>query len=295
MQRPARSILARNRHDAEALAARFPPLLAEARMLATTLAHGEHGRRKSGMGETFWQFRRARHEDPQSAIDWRRSARSDHLFVRETEWEAAQSVWMWSDGGEGFSWSSSPDYPSKRDRASVLLCAMAITLINGGERVGIAGQMQRPVQGRGGLEQACRALILQTSKADCLRTLALSGQPKAIIISDFYEGVDVWKARLAPFKAAGITGVLVQIHDPAEEDFPYQGRTAFTAPGAAEPLLFGRAQSIASAYQARFSSHAQHLAQLADALGWTSMRHRTDRGAAPALLSIYQSIAGSVR
>ncbi len=290
-----RSLLAANRHDADALAARFPALLAEARKLSTSLAHGLHGRRKSGQGETFWQFRRARSEDPYSAIDWRRSARSDNLFVRETEWEAAQTVWLWRDGRAGFSWASDKAFPLKRDRASVLLTALAINLVNGGERVGVIGQMQRPVHGRGGLERAGRKLILHSSEPDVLRTLALIGQPKAVIISDFYEGVKAWEDRLQNFKSAGVIGALVQVYDPAEEDFPYKGRTEFIEPGGGAPEMFGQAQAIAPLYNARFEQNTESMAQLARALGWTFIRHRTDRGAAPAFLSIYQSIAGDVR
>lgn len=291
----SRSILAANRHDAEDLAARFPALLAEAKKLATSLAHGLHGRRKSGPGETFWQFRRARHEDPYSAIDWRRSARSDHYFVRETEWEAAQTVWLWRDGRAGFSWASDKALPLKRDRASVLVTALAIALINGGERVGVAGKTERPVHGRGGLERAGRLLILESADPDCLRTLALHGQPKAVIVSDFYEGALVWKKRLQNFKAAGVSGALVQVFDPAEAAFPYAGRTEFNLPGAAgQPVLFGRAQAIAPQYQARFEQNTQDMKQLASALGWRFVRHCSDRTAAPALLAIYQSIAGDV-
>ena len=295
MAKPARTQLAKTRHDAEDLAARFPALLAEAKNLSASLAHGLHGRRKSGPGETFWQFRRARREDPYSAIDWRRSAQSDALFVRETEWEAAQTVWLWRDGRAGFDWASDKALPLKRDRASVLLTAMAIALINGGERVGIVGQMQRPLHGRGGIERAGHMLIMRSTPPENLRTQALTGRPKAIVVSDFYEGAEVWRERLAHFKAAGMSGVLVQIYDPAEEDFPYTGRTEFNHPGGGAPVLFGRAQTIATTYQARFEHHTKNMAQLARALGWTFVRHRTDRGAAPALLSLYQSIAGDVR
>ena len=290
-----RTPLTATRHDAEKLAARFPALLAEAKRLATSLAHGLHGRRKRGPGETFWQFRRARHEDPLRAIDWRRSARSDELFVRETEWEAAQTVWLWRDSGPGFAWASSAALPRKQDRASVLLGALAIALVNGGERVGVAGQMHRGLSGRGALERIMRMLILHDSNPDTLAALAPRGQPKAVIASDFYEGAKIWQKRLEGFKSAGVSGALVQLYDPAEADFPYAGRTRFTLPGDESPLLFGRAQSAGPAYRARFAQNAQDMAQLARALGWPLVRHRTGNAAAPALLALYQAIAGKVR
>ncbi len=296
MHQPARSKLAATRHDAEALAARFPALLAEARRLAASLVHGLHGRRKRGPGETFWQFRRARHEDPLRAIDWRRSARSDQLFVRETEWEAAQTVWLWRDGGPGFDWASARDLARKQDRAAVLLGALAITLVNGGERVGIAGHMQRGLSGRTGLERIMRALILHDSAPNALAALPPRGRPKAVIASDFYEGAQVWAERLHGFRQAGVSGVLVQVFDPAEEDFPYAGRVEFTLKSAGEaPLLFGRAQAVAPAYRARFAHHAQEMADLARSLGWPLVCHRTDKAPAPALLALYQGIAGQVR
>ena len=295
MARPARSQLAARRHDAEALAARFPALLAEASRLATSLSHGLHGRRKSGTGETFWQFRRARHEDPYSAIDWRRSARSDHLFVRETEWEAAQAVWLWRDGRAGFEWASSRDLPRKSDRASVLLGALAIALGRGGERIGVAGQMRHAASGRGAVERIMRKLVLRAAAPKSLAAMALRGQPKAVIAADFYEGATVWEKRLAAFKAAGVTGVLVQVYDPAEEAFAYRGRTEFALPGQGAPLIFGRAQAIAPQYRARFAQTATDMGDLARAMGWHLVRHDTSRAAAPALLAIYQAIAGKLR
>ena len=99
--------------QADALGAALPPLLVAAERLASTVALGVHGRRKSGMGETFWQFRRYAQGDARNAIDWRQSAKSQYLFVREREWEAAETVWFWRDG------SSSMDFASGSD-----LCTM---------------------------------------------------------------------------------------------------------------------------------------------------------------------------
>src|SRR5258706_14680868 len=97
----------RPREEAESLAAALPPLLVEAERLASSIWLGVHGRRKAGMGETFWQFRRYRVEDPATAIDWRQSAKSQHLFVRERGWEAAETVWFWRDASVGMRYAYS--------------------------------------------------------------------------------------------------------------------------------------------------------------------------------------------
>ncbi len=82
---------------AQARAALVPDCLVEARRLANTVIAGWHGRRKRGIGENFWQFRPYVDGESLSRIDWRRSARDDHTYVRDREWEAAHTIWLWAD------------------------------------------------------------------------------------------------------------------------------------------------------------------------------------------------------
>jgi len=89
-------ITAIRRADGESrtLAATLPRLVLEARRIAANVIHGLHGRRRAGAGESFWQYRRFVSGEPSQSVDWRRSARDDHLYVREQEWEAAHTVWL---------------------------------------------------------------------------------------------------------------------------------------------------------------------------------------------------------
>src|SRR6201997_369867 len=93
--------------DGRSLAATMPRLILEARRVASTLIHGLHGRRRAGPGENFWQYRRFVNGEPSNSVDWRRSARDDHLYVREREWEASHTIWLWADR------SPSMDFVSK--------------------------------------------------------------------------------------------------------------------------------------------------------------------------------------
>src|SRR5712672_4009089 len=88
------------------LAARVPRLILEARRVASTVIHGLHGRRRAGSGENFWQFRRFMSGEPAARVDWRRSARDDHLYVREHDWEAAHTVWLWPDRSPSMNFKS---------------------------------------------------------------------------------------------------------------------------------------------------------------------------------------------
>src|SRR5947208_4641615 len=117
------------------LAATMPRLILEARRVAATVIHGLHGRRRAGSGENFWQYRRFVSGEPASRVDWRRSARDHHLYVREREWEAAHTVWIWPDRSPSMSFASSLGTGSKLDRALVIGFALGHLLVQGGERI----------------------------------------------------------------------------------------------------------------------------------------------------------------
>ena len=109
--------------------------------------HGVHGRRRAGPGETFWQFRPFVSGEPANRIDWRRSARDAHAFVREREWEAAQTLWLWFDRSPSMDFRSDLAQSRKLDRAAVLTLALADLAVRGGERVGLLG-LSRPLAAR---------------------------------------------------------------------------------------------------------------------------------------------------
>jgi len=129
--------------QSQALAASMPRLILEARRIAATIIHGLHGRRRAGSGENFWQYRRFMSGEPAARIDWRRSARDDHLYVREQEWEAAHTVWIWPDRSPSMIFRSPLAKETKLDRALIMGLALAEVLVEGGERVGVPG-LTRP-------------------------------------------------------------------------------------------------------------------------------------------------------
>ena len=102
------------RREATTLSARLPSLVIAARRVAQTVRHGVHGRRRAGSGETFWQFRPFLSGEPSSRVDWRRSAREERAFVREREWEAAHTVWIWFDRSPSMQFASSLARASQR-------------------------------------------------------------------------------------------------------------------------------------------------------------------------------------
>lgn len=274
-------------HEADGLSAGLPPLMVEADHLAASVSLGVHGRKRAGMGESFWQFRRYAHHDASSAIDWRQSAKSQHIFVREREWEAAQTVWFWRDASANMAFASGR--VSKRQRADLLLLSLASLLVRGGERVGFLGMEGAPAASRLALTRMGRALF--GGKSDALPPPAPFARGNQLVwFSDFLDDGVLEAMRVLAHR--GVSGHLVRIVDPAEEDFPYAGRTRFESPVGESDEIFGRAERIRSAYRNRFTAHGEQISQAALKLGWTCTTHRTDHGPQGSLIALHAAIGG---
>lgn len=283
-------------HQAEALAALLPPLLMRTERVAASMSHGLHGRRRVGPGETFWQFRGYQPGDSTRRIDWRRSAKSQRLFIRQTEWETAQSVWLWRDGSASMQYRSSERWPTKIERAELVLLAIASLLARGGERLALLGDDGPPTPGRAALRRLATGLEVATIKSESLpRPKPLPRYSNLIMLGDFLAPLDQIKETLATFAGWGVAGHLVQIMDPAEETLPFSGRIRFEGAEQEGSVLIGRVEDIRAEYQAALALHRQELKNLTRTLGWTFTLHHTDRAPQPALLALYLTLSAGGR
>ncbi len=292
----------RLRQQAEQLAAVLPPLLVEAERVASTVAQGVHGRRRVGTGETFWQFRRYHPGDEALAIDWRQSARSQHVFVREYEWEAAESVWLWRDGSASMHWASSPDFPSKRERADILMLALAALLVRGGERIALMGEQHIPRSGRNALTQMAETLLRQETAWDAGEAagpslpepVQIPRYAHMVLVGDLLSPLEDIDAVVRRYAAAGVGGHLLQVIDPAEEDLPFAGRARFFGLEGEGDTTISRVETLRPEYQAKLAEHRQGLNDMARRVGWSFAVHRTDRPPQTALLALYAAISGEL-
>lgn len=281
-------ILARARQRA----ALVPDCMVEARRIANTVISGWHGRRKRGIGENFWQFRPYSDGESLSRIDWRRSARDDHTYVRDREWEAAHTIWLWADMSPSMMYKSSYGSVSKESRALVLMLALAEVLARSGERIGCPGIME-PVSARNAAERLATALMHATTTEGLPDTSMIRGASDIVLIGDFLDDADRIMARLSPLARRSLRGHVIEVADPAEEIFPFSGRTEFSDPETGEKLTAGRAETLREDYQRAYLARRESLGQSLRQLGWSFVFHRTDHLASEALAAVHGYLSGN--
>lgn len=276
---------------ARALAARLPELLVAARRIAANVMLGTHGRRHPGPGETFWQFRSYVTGEPVRQIDWRRSARDDHLYVREREWEASQTVWLWVDLSPSMDFHSRLSPTTKLDRAVVLALALADLLGRGGERIGMPG-VAEPRIGRDAADRLAEAMTHSALMDDWPQLDRIARFSEVVVLGDFLADPATMQARLRALAGRGAGMHLLQVFDPAEEAFPYEGRLEFRDPETDAVWLTERAGGLRAEYKTRLAERRALIRSFAQRAGSSFAVHHTDRPAIEGLLFLQSRLSG---
>lgn len=293
----------RAKAESATIAGRLPPLLIAAERIAATVTQGVHGRRRVGSGDVFWQHRPYYPGDELKRLDWRQSAKSDKVYLREMEWSAAQTVYLWCDLSPSMDYASKKDLPTKAERSLVLLLALSNVLSRAGERVALIGDPEPPISGRAVAERLADRLQHRTqvarNNAENERSLPppvpLPAHAHAVMISDFLSPIDEFRALIERFATRDVRGHLLQVLDPAEVAMPFLGRVRFRGMEREGEVLMSRVESIRDQYLAKLDAHREELRTLARHAGWSFSTHATDAPGAPALLALYQWLAADKR
>ena len=277
------------------LAGTLPALMVAADRVAATVIQGVHGRRRVGQGDAFWQYRPYRDGDSASQIDWRQSARSRNLFVRETEWEAAASVWLWRDASPSMQYASLRNLDTKAVRAELITLALASLLTDAAERIAVLGTGMRPITGRVAVRRVAETLYDETRDGRRPPSLPpmvpLPAHGTVVLVSDWLDPLDKIEDVIRYYASVGVRGHLVQVLDPAEEDLPFDGHVKFEGLEAEGQHTIRRVETVRTAYGARLAAQKEGLQRLARPANWTVHLHRTDRPAQTVLLSLYLAMA----
>ena len=113
---------------------------------------------------------------------------------------------------------------------------------------------------------------------------------RALFVSDFLGDFDAIETALLKAADRGIRGTLLQVLDPTEESFPFQGRAVFESMGATLRHETRKASDLRSRYLDRLAERRTRLKALASMTGWQASTHNTAHSAQSALLWLYRAL-----
>lgn len=270
----------------------LPPLLVEAQRIAATVILGVHGRKRAGPGESFWQYRSYSFGDSITRVDWKKSARSDRVFIRENEWEAANTLWLWTSPHVSMDFRSHLSKVTKRERAQLITLAAGALAVRAHERIGAIGSPYLPDHSRSTLVKIADWIL--SGEGGVLPSFTRMPRfSSALLVSDFFDRIDDITRAVTPLASAGIRGHLVQVVDPAEESLPYSGRVQFQEMAGPLKYLSAKTETLREAYGAKLESQREALRDLSSRIGWTFIIHRTDEAPARLLMMLHALVSGA--
>ena len=186
----------------QSLAARLPALLIAAERVASTVAQGVHGRRRTGLGEAFWQFRSYEPGDPPQQIDWQRSARKrPRLYPPDRMGSGADHLAMAGRLGLDALPLASRLAPETRARRAPGP-GLANLLFRGGERVALMGGGPEAVL-LAGRDRADGALAFAQTRSGLASHPGRAALSQIVLCEDFLSSVEEVAAALRRMPSAG--------------------------------------------------------------------------------------------
>ena len=274
---------------ARVLGETLPPLVVQAERIAATVMMGNHGLRRAGPGENFWAYRVYAAGDSTQRIDWHKSAKTEQTFIRDNEWEAANTLWVWANLGLRMAFKSHLASETKRHHAQVISLAMASLALRAHERVGQLGSGLRASYGRHVLPQLGQTMSLGNDGA-LPKPNALQRRSTALLVSDFLDEPQTINQALVGLAESGMKGHLVQVTDPAEETLPYDGRMEFLGLDTALRYRANKVAALREDYAKAFLEQREMVRAAARRVGWTMTVHHTDKPLAATVLALHNRI-----
>ncbi len=278
------------RHEAERLISGLSDVALHTHRTKAHILHGRHAQKKSGAGENFWQFRTYQDTDAPQNIDWRQSAKTDNVYIRQHEHQSVNRAFLWCAQGQNMDFSSAPQLKSKQVHAHLLMLSLSLLLIKSDEQIGIYGDIKT-----GRSERTLDKIMVKLSDKSSddilpdISNFLLPSHTGFIGIGDFLSPIEAINQHIEFLAARAGSGLLIQVLDPAEIDLcTLSGRVHFEGINASETQLVNNVQAISSAYSQRIKEHNTHIHNICKHHGWHYILHRTDTPVEQTLHEIWE-------
>lgn len=283
------------REQSEQAISSLPNIMIHAEKLAASVVQGEHVRRKAGTGEKFWQYREYVQGDRPQDIDWRQSAKTDQVFIKQKEWQITRKTFLWCNTSASMDFKSDDAEYSKIDYARIITISLALLLQKNKEQIGVLGQTQT---GRSDKIIEAIGLSLFEDQNNTLQNKdinALENDAYLMAVGDFLDPLEDMKQVFDTIAQKTENALIVHVLDPAETEMPYEGRIEFSDSMNNNKNLINHVATIRNEYKKRIELHCTKLEKLCRSKGWTYVLCTTAQSPLDTLQNIYSILENNGR
>lgn len=279
----------------------------QARQIVEGFVAGLHQSPYHGFSIEFAEHREYAPGDDLRYVDWKVFAKTDRFYLKQYEEETNFSCHVLLDTSESMLYQSETAAVTKLHYAQFVAAALSYLILRQQDAVGLATyddgirNFVRPSSQPSHLKQLCH--IMEESPArgesamgEIFNDLAerIKQRGLILIISDLFDDVDAILMGLKHFRHKRHEVVVLQVVDPAEQDFPFRDPTLFK--GLENwPEMMTDPRSLKAAYQSEFESFLTAIRRGCRDLRMDHVLLRTDTPLDIALSAFLASRLGRTR
>ena len=244
--------------------------------------------KKRGSGEEFWDYKNYNFGDSIRNIDWKKSAKQGNFLIKYNEVENSKRIWIWKDSSVSMNYKFYKNTESKIERATILSIILLDIFLRSGEKVGIVGSKIGIKNGTESFLDLSSAIL--NDKCDMSDKRIKKGD-FVIFISDFIDKINITRKKLISLSNNTYKALLIQILDPSELSFPFEGRKQFYDPKSGIHKLLNRSEKMRLIFQHKVKQHNDELEKICKKLGWKFIRNITNESYNSIMNRIYNNFS----
>ena len=225
--------------------------------------------------------------DPLRSIDWKKSSKLNKILIKNNESESSKNIWFWRNESVSMNYRNSNRVEEKLYRSKMLGLILIDIFLRSGEKVGIIGSDLALKKGPKSFLEVASEFVSRSLKFSDSR---IKKNDVVFIISDFLENPNQIKKQLLSISESIYSGILIQVLDSSELEFPFKGRNQFFDPLSGLHKIFNKSESMKIRYKEKIKSHQLKLDNICSKFGWKIFRNKTSQTYESLIMQIYSSL-----
>ncbi len=267
----------------------LPKIVFDSEVLSRNIIEGLHASRFSGKGEEFWQFKEYRRGDDISSIDWRKSAASSKILVKQKENETAKTIYFYFDRTKSMLFKSKKSLQNKYQAAVLLTLTLSRMFLKNRENV-YHFNNKSVIKCSNDLSSFTEHFLLKENDINYPDKSLIADNSICFIVSDFLYDLEAVENFLINLKKKNVGGFLIQVLDPLEINFSVKENLILNDLETNAKLRIDESKEYKDFYDKRLNVLQKGLKSLCKNSNWSYLLYDTNKNIKPVLLEIFKSI-----